>query len=115
MSDGPRVYSYWQRQALKTHRCVECLGDIQPSEKYEIFNGCWDGSWDEYKTCLPCVELRLSLGELDSPPDFGGLFGYVLDDGTAEQYAAVIKIYQDKNMFVPPYMLTTLQQLINQS
>jgi len=57
--------------ARKKHTCCECGEAISPGERYEVISGLWEGSWDRYKTCLPCQRIRddlCSCGYL-----FGGL------------------------------------------
>lgn len=44
--------------ARKQHRCGECGDTIQKGEKYQKADGCWDHSWQHYKTCKFCVKLR---------------------------------------------------------
>jgi len=59
--DEADVYSAKIVVARKTHKCCECLEPIEPGEKYEQASGCWEGSWDHYKTCLPCYYIRRDL------------------------------------------------------
>lgn len=49
------------QKARKGHRCYECGNDIKPGEKYELAKVCSDGSWNNFKTCLPCRSMRNSL------------------------------------------------------
>lgn len=46
------------RQARKTHRCTECREGIRPGDRYECYDGIWDGRFSKYRTCLSCVEIR---------------------------------------------------------
>jgi len=46
------------RKARKTYRCCECGCTISPGERYEYASGRWDGEYDQYRTCLPCREIR---------------------------------------------------------
>lgn len=54
----PNVQSVAIRRARKQHVCCECLEPIAVGERYEIFEGCWDGEWQTYKTCLFCLRER---------------------------------------------------------
>lgn len=45
-------------KARKQHRCCECGDIIKKGEEYQVASGCWDGSWDRFKTCAFCVKLR---------------------------------------------------------
>lgn len=45
-------------KARKNHQCCECHKVIKPGEQYEIISGCWDGSFEHYKTCTDCLSLR---------------------------------------------------------
>lgn len=56
--DGPAVSSSGFVMARKEHKCCECGGVIPSGEKYEVYSGCWDGSWGRYKTCFFCVTIR---------------------------------------------------------
>lgn len=56
--DGPSIIRTSRPVARKEHRCCECAGAIAPGQRYERTAGCWDGNWDEYVTCLLCVEIR---------------------------------------------------------
>lgn len=44
--------------ARKEHRCGECDEIIPIGAKYERTDGLWGCSWQTYKTCLSCVEIR---------------------------------------------------------
>jgi len=56
----------WQR-ARKTYRCCECHHEIAIGQEYQKIKQLFDGSWDVYKTCEPCADLRESLSEVDCP------------------------------------------------
>lgn len=45
-------------KARKTHKCCECESDIDPGEKYQKVTGLAEGTWDEYKTCMICKNIR---------------------------------------------------------
>ena len=49
------------RKARKTWKCCECRREIKPGELYEYVKGFWDGSFDQYRTCRECAEIRKSL------------------------------------------------------
>lgn len=62
--EPPTVSNTWAVKAQKQHRCCECDAPIAKGEIYEKVEGLWDGSWQTYKTCWPCVEVRNDLTEL---------------------------------------------------
>ena len=47
-----------KRKARKTHKCVECSGDIMQGQYYEHSKYLWEGEWFEDKTCPACLEIR---------------------------------------------------------
>lgn len=61
VDDGPDVCAVHYRTARVEHICCECGATINPGEKYEQVNGCWDGRWDCFKTCTPCRNMRNDL------------------------------------------------------
>lgn len=73
----------WVRisKAKAQHECCECLSPILVGERYQRFTGVWDGDFETWKTCLPCVRLReILLTETDWDPEelvFGTLFSAV--------------------------------------
>lgn len=57
-SVGPAPYTEKLVTARKDHQCCACRQPILKGQRYEYINGCWDGEWDRFKTCLACSELR---------------------------------------------------------
>jgi hypothetical protein len=55
---GPDIYRSKTVNARKQHTCCECGEKIRPGEEYEYASGLWEGSWEHYKTCGPCVLIR---------------------------------------------------------
>lgn len=56
----------------KEYECSECERPIAKGEKHQFAKLLSDGSWDSYRTCLVCAEIRKAFsceGEL-----FGGMF-----------------------------------------
>jgi len=83
-TDLPSVFSDTVRKARREHKCCECQGIIKPGEKYHIFKGCWEGKWDEFKTCLDCIEVRDEIRSLyrdDEGPPFGDLGEWARESG----------------------------------
>jgi hypothetical protein len=64
MGDGeePEFCSTRVVKARKSHTCCECRLPISVGELYEYTSGKWDGRMDVHQTCLPCVEIRNTLG-----------------------------------------------------
>lgn len=56
--ESAEFYSESKIVARKYHRCSECGLPISPGEEYEHVSGKWEGSWDHYKTCKICQEIR---------------------------------------------------------
>lgn len=57
--DGWSVGHEQIRRARRAHVCCECGETIKPGDRYEYAAGCWDGDWSAFKTCLPCMRIRL--------------------------------------------------------
>ena len=47
-----------QVRARKVHNCVECGGEIQPGETYELVVAKWGEKFDRIKTCHICLSVR---------------------------------------------------------
>ena len=84
--EQPAVCTTKARKARKQHRCEECNGIIPPGELYEYTRGLWDGSWLEFRTCLPCKAARAELEDnLSSQGDFCvPCIGQLYEDWPAE-------------------------------
>lgn len=46
------------RRAAKQYRCCECRAVIAKGEQHEYVSGKWDGAIMDFRTCLPCAEIR---------------------------------------------------------
>lgn len=70
--EDPSVIKVREVVARKRHRCCECRRTILSRETYQMVDGCWDGSWDHYRTCSGCVNWRNIIGDeagcTDDPP-----------------------------------------------
>ena len=64
-AEMPSVYSDTMRTARKEHKCCECHLKIRKGDKYHHAKGCWDGVWQEFKTCESCDDLRHELRGTD--------------------------------------------------
>ena len=83
-AEMPSVFSDTVRKARRAHKCCECRQVIKAGENYHLFMGCWDGKWDEYKTCVDCQDLREEIGGLyrdDEWPPFGDLSEWAHESG----------------------------------
>ena len=58
MCETASAYKCEHRKARKAHMCVECLGRIEPGEKYHYYHGIWDGIPSTSKICEDCEALR---------------------------------------------------------
>ncbi len=56
--DSPEFYAAATRTARRAHQCEECRGSITLGDRYENVSGKWDGSFNTFKTCGHCVNLR---------------------------------------------------------
>lgn len=52
------VLSQAIRTAAKKHDCTECQRTIEKGEKYEVYNGVFDGDFFTSKTCPDCLSAR---------------------------------------------------------
>ena len=80
----PSVSCDTVRKARREHTCCECHQVIKIGEKYHLLKGCWEGKWDEYKTCIDCQVLREEIGTLyrgDELPPFGELSEWAHESG----------------------------------
>lgn len=59
--DHPKLYTEIDRRARIFHKCCECGAMIVPGEVYQVIKGCWNGEFYEYKTCMPCADLRAAV------------------------------------------------------
>lgn len=55
--DGPEFFDVSWCTARKEHICLECRKTIKPGDKYEYTAGKWDGEFETFKTCKPCVAI----------------------------------------------------------
>ncbi len=51
-------YSESIRRAAKPYRCCECSAVIEKGDRHEYVSGKWDGEIMDFRTCLPCSEIR---------------------------------------------------------
>lgn len=82
MCNMPSVFEEKYPTARKEHKCYECGATIRVNEKYHFAKGCWDGKWEQFKTCLICNDLRYDLKNDDGMlPPFGDLGEWAAEDG----------------------------------
>lgn len=55
------IYNEKTVRGYKEHKCCECRQPIKRREKHEHVKLLADGHWSEYRTCLPCKNMRDSL------------------------------------------------------
>jgi len=72
----PSISKTVMRKASKQHTCCECHRKIEPGDRYQVVEGCWEGKWATYKTCSPCAALR-DLLEKHLRSDENIAFGYL--------------------------------------
>jgi hypothetical protein len=87
--DPPTVYVYKTVRARKEYTCDECYEAISPGQQYERVRGMWDGVWETYRTCIPCVGIRgdfFSCGFIhgDMRERFADCHGFDYVDGPDE-------------------------------
>lgn len=56
---GPTLCNESTPVARKQHVCCECGCTIDPGEKYHRVEGLWDGSFQTFKTCEFCAQVRV--------------------------------------------------------
>jgi len=61
MIDLPDISETHRPKARKQYTCCECGRAIVPGERHERTRGLWEGRWETYRTCVPCVALRHEL------------------------------------------------------
>lgn len=86
--DGPSVFWVSTPRARKEHKCCECLSVISPGEEYELFEGVYDGSFDRYRTCSICRNVR-EAAQQDLRLDEGIAFGCLWETVGVEYEDAV--------------------------
>jgi hypothetical protein len=59
--DTPEFFSETISKARKAYQCCECQTAILVGTSYERATGKWDGALSVYRTCLPCVEIRVAF------------------------------------------------------
>lgn len=60
VDDVADVYRQEFPKARKTYKCCECREKeaILPGQEYHKVTMLYDGIWSEYKTCMPCYNIR---------------------------------------------------------
>ena len=56
--DVPSFSAETWHTARTHHTCCECSETIVTGRRYERAVGVYDGRWETYKTCEPCVRIR---------------------------------------------------------
>jgi len=77
IDSSPELFECKIVTSRKKHICVECNSEINIGEKYEYAKGLWEGSFDSFKTCLPCSNIRRDFCR--SGAEFGNLRCHLLD------------------------------------
>ena len=49
------------KAARKEHVCIECQEPIPIGASYERVEGLWEGRWETFKTCIPCMRIRKDM------------------------------------------------------
>ena len=70
--DTPAFFSQRMVKARKYHVCYECRGQIAPGQPYQLTVGKWEGNFDTFKFCAPCVEIASEF--TDGARSFGVLW-----------------------------------------
>lgn len=96
VDDRVTVISLTTPVARKPHKCCECGHTINPGKRYERQSTLFDGHFDVYKTCIPCMNVR------DSMLTCGYYFGHVWEDIHEAYCDADYCICPDKPAEQPP-------------
>jgi len=76
----PTLYTEKTPTARKAHICCECGSTINSGEKYELITGLWEGTFETFKTCCFCADVRQSARAVfDLRQDEGIVFGQLWD------------------------------------
>jgi hypothetical protein len=51
-------YRESEHTARKQHQCCECHRPIEKGTRYFKATGVWEGEWNTYTQCLPCMEIQ---------------------------------------------------------
>lgn len=113
MCEMPTVYDQATPTARKAHQCCECLGTIYPGEKYHRLQGLWDGSWQTYKMCLDCDELRgkveAHLSPYEEHTPLGELYAGIFEAPcNAENILTFLAIQTYRGANIPDWMFEDL-------
>jgi len=78
--DPPIFYGAVVRTARKRYRCEECVGVIEPGEKYEYVSGLWERGdrISQFRTCQRCRDVRVWVQ--NNVPCFCWVHGNMIDD-----------------------------------
>jgi len=58
----PEIYKETTVEAAKSpHQCCECQATIQPGDSYIRISGLWEGTWCNFKMCVPCRVLHTEI------------------------------------------------------
>lgn len=76
-------------KARKHHKCEECDQIINPGDFYELFKGCWDGKWADYRTCADCSSIKEVFF-------LGFTFGMLWEDFRSNMYDCGFEIPEQK-------------------
>lgn len=60
--DPPTFYEAKQVRGRKKYECCECLSVIAKGEPHERAAGLWEGSFDTFRTCKLCTDMRDEIG-----------------------------------------------------
>jgi hypothetical protein len=52
-----------KHKCRKPFRCHECNREVETGELYQYDRGKFDGDFYDFKTCLPCAEIRDAFDE----------------------------------------------------
>lgn len=79
----PNIFEEKIVKARKEHTCCECQNKIFKNEVYSKVKGHWtDGGWQEFKTCIKCIEIRHEVSSQEwGIPAFGNLADWAYEAG----------------------------------
>lgn len=112
MSEAPSCYTMTVRTARKQHTCCECLGNIQPGERYNYHSGVWDGRALSFKVCPECDGLRAVMDEgayEEELTALGCISGDIFDhDDWRDLLEAFVAIKRKRGAHIPHHWNTDL-------
>ena len=99
--------------ARKQHKCCECLGAIQPGERYHKFEGVWGGEFECFRRCIDCEALFTEANkdrDFDDLIPFGGLLEDCAEADGGERLPQLVGIMAKRGAKIPDWAAELLNE-----